>query len=239
MAIALLVPIHHFLFNLTTTLHPQVATAPLTGKERDNWMRIVGFAPVDPLTGPWWVRLSLVVALCSIGTWALVAAYGSWSAISQDVNRLLATPDGWFAIGGMFIGTFLVYGPVRMVSGRYMAYLGLNVARPWKVLAASLALWMWVAALFAGMHQKIDVLCGEHRGALCGMQHAYSQPLTSSLDAIYFSAVTLATVGYGDISPVAPVARLVTVLEIAIGIGLLGFLLGRVAGLAVATDRNV
>ena len=46
----------------------------------------------------------------------------------------------------------------------------------------------------------------------------------SWLDAFYFCVVTLATVGYGDLSPTSTVTRLFTVVFVLIGIGiLLGF----------------
>ncbi|MEV5439536.1 potassium channel family protein [Streptomyces sp. NPDC052682] len=38
--------------------------------------------------------------------------------------------------------------------------------------------------------------------------------LTTRLDALYFTLVTLATVGYGDITPQSQTARLVTILQI-------------------------
>ena len=42
------------------------------------------------------------------------------------------------------------------------------------------------------------------------------------LDAAYFCVVTLATVGYGDISPETPYGRLFTIFYIFIGVAMLG-----------------
>ena len=50
--------------------------------------------------------------------------------------------------------------------------------------------------------------------------HGFDQPLSTS-DAIYFSVITLATVGYGDIHPTSPVAKWVCVSEVVLGLMML------------------
>ena len=43
----------------------------------------------------------------------------------------------------------------------------------------------------------------------------------SPVDALYFSVVTLATVGYGDLHPTTDAAKLFTVVYILLGLGVL------------------
>lgn len=50
---------------------------------------------------------------------------------------------------------------------------------------------------------------------------SYSEPL-SRLDALYFTVTTLATVGFGDITPTAPQTRAFTIIQIVLGVVLLG-----------------
>ena len=44
----------------------------------------------------------------------------------------------------------------------------------------------------------------------------------SWVDSLYFSVVTLTTVGYGDLSPTTDASKLFTVVYLAIGVSLLG-----------------
>lgn len=41
------------------------------------------------------------------------------------------------------------------------------------------------------------------------------------IDALYFSAITLTTVGFGDLTPTTPISKLFTVLYIFVGIGII------------------
>ena len=57
-------------------------------------------------------------------------------------------------------------------------------------------------------------------------------------DFIYFSLVTIATLGYGDIAPVAGVARVLASLEAVVGQFFVAALVARLVGLMVAPRSN-
>lgn len=59
------------------------------------------------------------------------------------------------------------------------------------------------------------------------------------LDAFYFSAVTMTTVGFGDLTPISEAGRLLTVLMILTGVGLIPYQLGELIKHLVKTANHV
>lgn len=67
----------------------------------------------------------------------------------------------------------------------------------------------------------IVAMASIHYGLAAATPSSYSEAL-SRLDALYFTVTTLATVGYGDITPTSEVTRSVTMVQMVLGIALLG-----------------
>ncbi len=72
-----------------------------------------------------------------------------------------------------------------------------------------------VATLF------VVVMASVHFGIDENTADSYSQAM-SRLDALYFTITTLATVGFGDITPTSQLARAVTTVQMVMGVALLG-----------------
>lgn len=51
----------------------------------------------------------------------------------------------------------------------------------------------------------------------------------SAVDSAYFTIITLATVGYGDLTPTTTASRIVTVFLVVVGIGLLAAFIAKLA----------
>jgi hypothetical protein len=67
--------------------------------------------------------------------------------------------------------------------------------------------------------------------------HAFTPAIETLSTAAYFSIVTIATVGYGDIQPVSGLARLMACAEILIGVAYTVFFFSVIAGFLRERDR--
>ena len=83
-----------------------------------------------------------------------------------------------------------------------------------------------ILLLFSVAHYLLDMAAPE----------SYTEPL-NRLDALYFSVTIFATVGFGDITPVSQVARVITVLQMLANLIFIG-IVARVLFGAVADRRR-
>ena len=60
----------------------------------------------------------------------------------------------------------------------------------------------------------------------------------SPLDSFYFCFITLATIGYGDLSPSTDVGKLVTVIYSIAGLGIMAALISSIASQRLAAHRD-
>lgn len=66
-------------------------------------------------------------------------------------------------------------------------------------------------------------------GAMYAVEAGVNEHIAGFDDALWWSIVTLATVGYGDISPVTHLGRLIAILTMVLGVGVLGTLAATLA----------
>lgn len=239
LALLLLGPLNYTFFWFTKTLfYPTVVEEPLDPQKLWNWLELTGFKPVSAFSLRWFLRCGLLVVSCATATIGILIWYGSFKQVNDDIDQWKGSTQGLLHLGALVALSFFFYAPLRFVVRKFALSSGLLEEGPWRALLASMGVWLWVDALFAALHQQVDLLCKVSTGAVCGGMQAYSQSINSFPQALYFSTMTLATVGFGDITPVAPIARVLVVVEVIVGIGLLGFILARAAGIASVSSRS-
>lgn len=67
---------------------------------------------------------------------------------------------------------------------------------------------------------------------------AQGSPFAHFFNALWFTVVTITTVGYGDITPQTPLAQAWAMVEMLVGIGLVGVITGSVASVLVESNRK-
>ena len=238
LALLVLAPLLYVLLNLTHTLHPIASMRQLSSEQKNFWKDLAGVAPVPPLSRPWLGRVLLVFFFCVVGTITLAISYGSLHILRNDVKAVTATLQGWILIIALGLLTFFLYGPLWRAFKRFARASGLTDSGPWRALLTGMGVWLWCDAIFAAIHQHVSLICRNPQVIGCRGSAAFTQDLTSFPQALYFSTMTLATVGYGDVAPVAGLARALVTIEVVIGIGLLGFILGRVVSFVPSSNKD-
>jgi hypothetical protein len=151
------------------------------------------------------------------------------------VALVLAIP----AIAGRWINHFrpdLVPAPVFLTAGLVLiAFVVANLLRfvlrapsvTVEVLCASISAYLMLGLLWTVAYWLVDQLTP---GAFAFDTHIERQSIRG-FNAFYFSFVTLSTVGYGDITPVSKVARMLAAMEAMTGLLYVAVLIARLVSL--------
>lgn len=107
------------------------------------------------------------------------------------------------------------------------------VEQQWKKLThrlgSVLIMYVGVSFLFAGLYRWVDKL----------MESPFSKPLSSTIDAMYFSVVTITTLGYGDITPNSAVSKLLVMVESILGVLFLAIMVGLVIAASISDKEKI
>ncbi len=94
-----------------------------------------------------------------------------------------------------------------------------------------------VAQVLFSVSGILGVLCYGGLGSYL-LGNGFKPPITDWATAFYFTVVTLSTVGYGDISPVSPQARLFAVSLLVIGLGVFASTVASAVGPKISGELN-
>lgn len=127
--------------------------------------------------------------------------------------------------GLLFVMSLLLLAVALVVQVRAILFSPTPVLRAVRTLVIGMPM---LLVVFAATYVTID---GEQTGS-------FSEPLTRT-DGLYFTVTTFATVGYGDITPVTELARVVVTVQMVVGIVAVGLIAKVVLGAVhLARERN-
>jgi voltage-gated potassium channel len=149
-------------------------------------------------------------------------------AVVLGVYYLLPVGDG-----GINVST-----AVRLVLG-VLLFVGILAWQIRQILRSAVPALQAVEALIVAIPTFIVVYASTYVGIESAVPGSFSQSLDKSA-ALYFTVVTLGTVGYGDIAPVSTGARLVVSSQVMLDLVLIAVVLRLLTGAARRSlDRKV
>lgn len=166
----------------------------------------------------------LVLASGLPGAWrgvCLAALFTAWAAFAVDYAvRWRLSGQGPRFVRGHWLDTLVLVLPLLRPLRVVHVYEAVQRrhGRPRLALHARVVTYAGLSALLLGF-----------TGALAVYQHEHAAPgatIRTFGDAVWWTAATLSTVGYGDVAPVTPIGRLVAVGVMLGGLALLGAVTG-------------
>ena len=176
---------------------------------------------VVPLIWPVHGSVAETIAIVDYTVWALFAL--------EYLIKLYLAPNRWKFVGTHLLDLFIVavpfLRPIRLAHITQLGRVGILVQRGGVRVKS--------VATHQGLHfvlPAIGVIILASAGVVTVAERsAHGSSIQNLGDGLWWAIVTVATVGYGDISPVTPIGRGVAVLLMLAGIGLIGVLTATVA----------
>ena len=160
-------------------------------------------------------------------TFACAALLFSWANLANNANPNILILSHLFAF---FVLTFAIALIIKNIFS--------NDAVTIDTIAESLCAYLLLGIAFAVIYGLIDTLQpGSFISSLNGELVPFSGE-GDGLNRIYFSFITLLTVGYGDIAPHTHAAKLTTIIEGFFGQVYLVVLIARLVGMHVSQRNN-
>lgn len=143
------------------------------------------------------------------------AFFGLWvTGFGCNLGATLASgakSAQWWSLGTSSIGVILLTGCVTVV----LAYVFRSPQVTLDVMLAALTAYLLIALAFAALYSLVFHLDAQSFRLPEWIERGSVEAVRTEM--VYFSLVTLATLGYGDILPSAPFTQMLAVLEAVIG----------------------
>ncbi len=204
---------------LLLLLHPLLGLRPWMGAVLQIGFTLVVLSSAMVLYGQrrfFWLLVALAAPAVALGWLHRLGVIGS---------RLGEFSDGCFAA----LLLVVVAGMMRKLFTAPRVTLN--------TLLRAMSVYLLLATAFAAVY---GIIAREHPDAFRAAEGVFSGPAGTMnwADVLYFSFATLTTLGYGDITPTAPVARMVVSFEAVIGPLYLAIVVARLVALFSMERRD-
>lgn len=155
------------------------------------------------------------------GSSTIVTALSNWGLLISTVFLVLLT------IG--HLKRFARSVVTMLKPGRYCM---------WPEILGLVEIYITIIACFTLINATLEIA---HRGGLlANPQFPFSFETGVFADAVYFTVVTMTTLGFGDITPISPGAKLLTTLECLVGYVMFALTVGIITrGVVGSDDENL
>ena len=189
------------------------------------------------------ILLSAVFAVSQSRTSVLIATLLALPAFLLHELRFLLGPDALLGASHVFSVCLLAYTIFVLLK-----YLFSSERVTLNTICAALCVYLLIGLLWANVYSLTEIV---EPGAFVDNVAADAEPVAADADRkamrldgvksiypLYFSLVTLTTLGYGDIVPTAPAARMLAAVEAVVGQLYLAVLVARLVGLHISQSRE-
>ena len=176
------------------------------------------------------VLLAGVLAVASRGRTLTVALLLAIPAVAgRWINHFQPhlVPPAIFLVAGIGLVAFVVVNLLRFV----LRAPSVDV----EVLCASISAYLMLGLIWTMAYWLVEQLTP---GAFAFNTTTGTKETMEGFNAFYFSLITLSTVGYGDITPVSKVARMLAAMEAMTGLFYVAVLIARLVAL-YSTPKNL
>ena len=144
------------------------------------------------------------------------------------------SPEGFFGLYGIVAGVLMSLGFTALVLRRIFEHETVTV----DTIIGSLCAYLLMGLTFGLGYGLIEEIT-PNSFTIAGTPYRELSQVVPSLDQrlFYFSFVTITTLGYGDVAPVAPLAQSVAVLEAICGAFYLAVLVARLVSVSLTQAR--
>jgi hypothetical protein len=173
-------------------------------------------------------KRNVIVGVLSLASSIGLYFWLSWVAANMPFAKFHVPDELWvscLAVAVVSAALFLVFSAAVSVAGKFATSRQALVA-----IAAFVGSYVFLVVVFALVFAFLQTT--ENGQAFGTESHV------TLLDLLYFSAVTAATIGYGDFTPKTGPAKTAAILESIMCIILIGVYLGSVSGLLSSSDKR-